>query len=508
MLQSKTYSPEPSGSAPRLPPDALLQDGLFHFARADFWCFVELMFPVLHAGSKIIFSPYLELIASSLQRVEQGKYKRVLINLPPRHMKSVITSVLYPAWRLGREPADKFICISYSDDLAHDLSNSTRLVMRSPLYKKLFPATQLQKSSEDHIRTTKGGYRYATSVGSTITGFGADEIIIDDPLQPEDASSETKTQAYRSWLGSSVLTRFNDQTRGVLILVMHRLAPNDPSAHFEPTADLVLRLPLIAEVDEKAYSFNGRKIYSRKAGELLNPAQLDLPAIDRLRRMLPSHVFSSQYQQRPTLGGSGMYSVDKWPRYDAEKPPKFELAIHSWDVGATVSGNASVCTVWGLCKNAQEKDAIYLLNIIRLRIELPELLAAIKTANQRDRPALIVIDERGVGLGTFQFLHRDGFRHVVGSTATSDVLEREGQLGVRPSASKIDRFGKTIHMIADGRVLIPKRAPWLERFLAEVAGFPNLVDKDQVDSMTQVAGALDRVIFLARHRKSRQNDST
>jgi hypothetical protein len=107
----------------------------------------------------------------------QRRYRNVVINLPPRHMKSALASVLYPAWRLGCDPAVKFICISYGDDLAHDLSAQTRKIMRSPLYKQFFPSTVLDKSAVDHIRTTMGGYRYATAVGSDITGFGADEII-------------------------------------------------------------------------------------------------------------------------------------------------------------------------------------------------------------------------------------------------------------------------------------------------------------------------------------------
>ena len=106
-------------------------------------------------------------------------------------------------------------------------------------------------------------------------------------------------------------------------------------------------------------------------------------------------------------------------------------------------------------------------------------------------------------MGVCQMLWREGFEHLYGSTATADALEREGLPGLRPSVSKIDRFGKAILEISDQRVLIPTQATWLEVFLAEVAGFPNIPDKDQVDSMTQIAGNLDRVIYLARFHKGR-----
>ena len=108
-------------------------EALVTFARVDFWCFVELMFGVLYPGQKLVYAGYLELIATLLMRVGQRKFRYVIINLPPRHMKSALASILYPAWRLGCDPTVKFICISYGDDLAHDLSAQTRKVMRSPL---------------------------------------------------------------------------------------------------------------------------------------------------------------------------------------------------------------------------------------------------------------------------------------------------------------------------------------------------------------------------------------
>lgn len=266
-------------------------------------------------------------IATVLMRVGEGKYRRVIINLPPRHMKSILTSVLYPAWRLGRDPTAKFICISYSDDLAHDLSNLTRKAMRSPLYKLIFPGLRLDKQALDYIRTSQGGYRYATAVGSHITGFGADEIIIDDPIQPEDAVSESVTQHLREWVASSVLTRFNNPNRGALILVMHRLAPDDLSRAMEATADFVIKLPLIAEKDEPKVTYRGRTIFQRQSGEALNPGILDLEAIGMLKASIPPHVFASQYQQRPTAGGSGMLSVEKWRRYHLHKGGRFPGAM-------------------------------------------------------------------------------------------------------------------------------------------------------------------------------------
>lgn len=197
-----------------------------------------------------------------------------------------------------------------------------------------------------------------------------------------------------------------------------------------------------------------------------------------------------------------MLSIGRFGRYDPEEPPKFELLIYSWDIGATVTGNASVCTTWGLFRD-NGRDLIYLLNVQHLRLELPDVRDAIKAAGKRDRPALTILDERGVGLGVFQQLRREGYPHLVASTRTSEPLDREGSPGLRPNLSKIDRFGVAAMNIADGRVLIPTHAPWLEAFIYEVASFPNITDKDQVDSMSQLVGNLDVCIRRARLNRER-----
>lgn len=281
----------------------------------------------------------------------QGRFNRVVINLPPRHMKSLIVSIFYVAWRLGCDPTAKFLTISYGDDLAHDHSALTRKLMMSPLYRQIFPWTVLDKKAVDHIRTTQGGHRYATSVGSDITGFGADEIIIDDPMQPDDAASERSKERVRAWVQSSVLARFNDPRNGALILVMHRLAPDDLSATMKAQADLVLALPLVADkVEAFTSKSQGRLLMRRAPGDILNPARISDADVERLKASLPRHVWDGQYQQQPSVGGSGMLSIERFKRFDLAHPPHFELIIHSWDVGATIGGNASVCTKWGCCR--------------------------------------------------------------------------------------------------------------------------------------------------------------
>lgn len=301
-------------------------DALVKFARADFICFVEFTFSVLNPGQRLDYADYLDALTRLLMGVESGRYRRVLVNLPPLHMKSMIVSMLYVAWRLGRDPARRFITVSYGNDLAHDHSSLARALMKSPLYQRIFPGTVLDKSAVDYVRTTKGGYRYATSIGSDITGFGADEIIVDHPMQPDDAASERAKERVRSCVFNSVLTRFNDPTKGALILVMHRLAPDDLSATLEPTADYILKLPLVAEETEKL-TWKGKLIFHREPGDVLNPNRISLEEAQEIKASLPGYVWDGQYQQRPTAGGSGMLSIERFRRFDLAKPPRFELTI-------------------------------------------------------------------------------------------------------------------------------------------------------------------------------------
>ena len=150
-------------------------------------------------------------------------------------------------------------------------------------------------------------------MGSDITGFGADEIILDDLLQPDQAASESAKERVRSWVQSSVMTRFNDPNEGVLIIVEHRLAPDDLSATLEATGlYFPLKLPLIAEEAEH-FTRLGRTLMRRKPGDVLNPARMSKEQANELQKTLARHIFLSQYQQRPEAGGSGMLEVEQSP---------------------------------------------------------------------------------------------------------------------------------------------------------------------------------------------------
>jgi predicted phage terminase large subunit-like protein len=470
---------------------ALTLSELTALARADFATFVELAFPILHSNEPLVWAQYIELIAVVLQGCAKGRHRRLLINLPPGFLKSMLVSIFYVAWRLGGNPSAKFICISYGDDLAHYLSMRTRDLMMSALYRKIFPGTVLLKKAEDLITTTKGGYRYATAVGSDIMGFRADDIILDDPLQPDDAVSAVKKQAVIDWIQQSVLSRFKDPTKGVLIAVMQRLAPDDPSGLLEQQGAFSIKLPLIAETPEK-YTARGKIIFRRETGDLLNPSRMTIKDVEELKRQIPPHVFISQYQQRPVSSGSGMCTISKLRRY--KNAPPFDLKIHSWDIAATPEGNYTVCTKWGAAKVADLGDVVFLTDVVRIRAEIPDVREAIIMHDKLDKPDLIVMDGIGVGLGLYQDLRQRGFLHIFSSRDVSNLSQ----------AKKVERFGKALLYMYDGKVRFPETAPYIDSLFEEFSAFPSGKFDDQVDSVAQLATTMGNCLMFARqkHRPS------
>jgi phage terminase large subunit-like protein len=219
---------------------------------------------------------------------------------------------------------------------------------------------------------------------------------------------------------------------------------------------------------------------------------MTLEQLERLKREISNHAFASQYQQRPVFGDSGMCSIDRLARYDT--PAKFELIIHSWDIGATIDGNPSVCTKWGIAVDSVGRDNFYLTDVVRLKLEIPDVRAAIKAHDKLDKPDLIAIDHRGAGIGVWQELRKAGYRH----------LYHAGKDG-NSNDSKIDRFGKALLNMYDGVVKFPISGVFLDDVLYALATFPELKEFDLIDSITQLVAFMPRALMLARQKHRPMN---
>lgn len=427
-------------------------------------------------GSTYVYGAHLDLIADRLDRVRRGELRRLIINIPPRNLKSISASVALPAFILGHDPTKQIICASYAQDLADKHASDCRAVMQSEWYQKTFPTRIAGRKARNDFTTLKGGGRMATSVGGVLTGRGADIIIVDDPLKPEQALSEPIRIGVNRWFDNTLLSRLNDKENGAIIIIMQRLHADDLTGHvLEQEGWEIISLPAIAEEDE-AYEYKmigGRRLFTRKKGQALHPEREPLETLHKLKATLGEYNFAGQYQQRPAPEGGGLVKVEWFPRYE-RLPSTFDLIIHSWDTASkpTELADYSVCTVWGVLD-----DKMYLMNVLRDKLDYPKLKQTIRNYSLSYNPDVILIEDKASGIQLIQELKSEGMWNVE---------------GVAPAGDKTMRLHAQTPRIEAGLVLLPKEAPWLEEFLKEMTTFPYGKHDDQVDSTAQ---ALRHMVF-------------
>src|SRR6478609_7679135 len=200
--------------------------------RSDLGYFAERCFYELNPQAAFLMSWHLEVIAAKLAAVREGKIRRLIINLPPRHLKSLMASIAFPAWCLGHDPSAQILSVSYAQDLADKLARDCRSIMMSPWYRQMFP-TRLapHRQAVQEFITTRQGYRLATSTGGVLTGRGADIILIDDPVKPQEALSDAQRQSANEWYDHTLYSRQNDKRRSAIVMIMRRLHEDDPVGH-------------------------------------------------------------------------------------------------------------------------------------------------------------------------------------------------------------------------------------------------------------------------------------
>src|ERR1700747_21849 len=258
--------------------------------RSDFGFFAQRCFSELNPQAAFAPNWHLEIIAAKLTAVREGKIRRLIINLPPRHLKSLMASIAFPAWCLGLDPTVQILCVSYAQDLADKLARDCRSIMISPWYRQIF-ATRLapHRPAVQEVITPRQGYRLATATGGVLTGRGADIILIDDPLKPEEALSDAQRQVANEWFDHTLYSRQNDKRHGAIVIIMQRLHEDDLVGHVlaqEPWE--VLSFPAIAEADEvhRIETVWGPRCFRRRHGGALHPDREPLGTLDCIRRTI------------------------------------------------------------------------------------------------------------------------------------------------------------------------------------------------------------------------------
>jgi hypothetical protein len=282
----------------------------------DFVGFLGKSFATVAPDRAFLMSWHLDLLAEHLEAVRRGEITRLMVNMPPRSLKSLTVSVAWPAWLLGKAPNTKIMAASYAQMLAEKNSMDCRAVMQSRWYQALFPATRLSREqNEKHkFTTTKRGMRMATSIWGSATGEGGDVLIADDPMNPLQAQSPATRQMVRDWFDHTFTTRLDDKRNGAMVLVMQRLHVEDVCGHLlERGGWEHVCLPALS--DRPQSWFIGGRCFARGAGEPLHEAREDADLIERARHDLGSLQFAAQYQQAPLAAENGMVKLEWFGRY-------------------------------------------------------------------------------------------------------------------------------------------------------------------------------------------------
>jgi predicted phage terminase large subunit-like protein len=432
--------------------------------RDDFPAFLRASFNALEPNKTFEPNWHQEAISETLVQ-SKGKQTQVFINAPPRSLKSFQVSVAWVAFTLGHDPTHKFICASYSRDLANNLGAQCRTLMQTDFYCRLFN-TRLRKITEDELVTTENGYRLSTSVGSTLTGLGGDTLIVDDPLNASDAYSETQRKTQNTWFTDTLSSRTNDKRTAAIFVVCQRLHQEDLTGMLIEKGWKGLVFPAIAPRDTLIEA--GRFKHFWKEGEPLQPRE-SLALLADLKRQLSPAAFAAQYMQDPVPEAGNLLKRDwlKWYEIPPSRQPGDQVVL-SIDTAIKIkpTSDYSVCLAF-LVRN---KNEYYLIDIWRRKVDFPQLCAETTALAAKHRPNAILIEEQASGSPLIDQCRRNGLTGIVGRRAVVDKKTRMN--------------GETAKLEA-GSLILPKSAPWLDEFVMELLAFPGGKHDDQIDALSQ-----------------------
>lgn len=431
-------------------------------AQDNFMDFVYQMWPGFINGA------HHKVMAKKFQEIADGKCKRLIINMPPRHTKSEFASYLLPAWFLGKYPDKKIIQCSNTAELSVGFGRKVRNLVGSDVYHKIFPEVGLRADSKAAGRwdTNKGGTYFAIGVGGTVTGKGADLLIIDDPHSEQEAAiaasnPEVYDKVYE-WYSSGPRQRL--QPGGAIVVVMTRWSLKDLTGR-------ILKSSIERDGDEWEIINFPAILPSDKP---LWPAFWPLTELLALKEELPVSKWNAQYQQSPTSEAGALVKRDWWQKWEGDRAPPCEFIIQSWDTAFTKNERSdySACTTWGVFyKDEDKKDPhIILLDAYKERLEFPELKEQALIMYREWEPDACIVEAKAAGSPLIFELRRMGI-------PVSEFTPTRGN-------DKIARLNSVTDLFASGKVWAPGTR-WADEVIEQMASFPNSDHDDLVDSSTQ-----------------------
>ena len=434
----------------------------------DFATFLRLAWPVIEPATPFVGGLHIDAICDYLSAVSRGEVKRLIVNIPPRHGKSSLVSIFWPAWSWALNPQSRWLFASYSGALAVKHSLDRRALITSEFYRSYWP--QVELAGDQNLKTefanTARGVMTAVGIGGTVTGKGGDYIVVDDPHSALEAYSEADRKSTIRAVRGSIMTRLDSPAAGAIIVIMQRLHEQDVTGELLADGGWEhLCLQSIAESRGTISLPSGRKI-ERGEGELLNPQRFPPPILDGIRSSIGSAAFAGQYQQRPTPAG-GLIFKPEWWRFYVPGSVQFERVAISVDAafkGAESSDFVAI-QAWGFVGPRS-----YLIERDTERRGFVATKHAIKAMAMRYAGPAVVIEDAANGPAIIEELRREF-----------------SVIAVTPKVGKTARAEACTPDIEAGNVYLPDPAgaPWVESLIDLAAKFPRVANDDDIDAMTQ-----------------------
>ena len=438
--------------------------------------FVHRAWPILEPVTPLQWNWHLDLLCDYLTAVARGQIRRLIINVPPRSMKSLLCTVFYPVWRWCTEPQRRFMFVSYSEELSSDHSVFRRNVLSSQRYRS--GCGRLVRFAKDqNLKTqyenTRRGVMFSTSINGSATGKGCDELIVDDPMNAKKAFSDQERENTNRNFDATFRSRLNDPSKGVIIVIMQRLHDEDLTGHLlrrEPKAWTHLKLPAEFERDESwAFPVSACAPKQVKAGDLLWESRFTREVLDDLKTALGSWSYAGQYQQNPAPLQGGVIQRE-WIQYYRELPSAASMRwVQSWDCSFkdTKESDYVVGQVW-----VQVGAYYYLVDQVRERMDFVRTRQAIQQMTAKHPQATTkLIEDKANGPAVISSLRSE----IPGITAFD------------PADPKIGRLNAVSPLFEARNIWLPEpsRASWVGDFIEELTHFPKAAHDDQVDACTQ-----------------------
>ena len=440
-------------------------------AKKKFSEFVKQAWPIIEPNTPLQWNWHLDVMCDHLQAVREGKIKNLIINIPFRLSKSIICSVLYPAWVWLSDPAHKFVGTSHTHKTVLENSIKMRRVVVSDWYKSFFPGGfNLVKDTESYFTNNYSGHRQSYSVETSVTGITANTLIIDDPMTTETASSKLERERIERTIAFDFMTRLTPPGKGACIIVMQRLHTEDTSGKYlkDDAWDRIV-IPAVWDGDNRSKTSLGFKDPRQEIGESIFPEYMTDEFISSTKLNNGNQFFASQLQQRP-VAAEGSIIHYEWIKTYKELPEVVKYSISCDTAIKTGTNNDySVIQLWAQCESG-----FYLVDMIRKKLEYPALKAVIQAFYDQNPASEMIIEDKASG----QQLTQD-FKSFSKIPVIPVIPGRD-----MPS-KKDERLQLVSGLFEAGKIYIPERAPWKLDFMQEICEFGYQPHDDIVDATTQ-----------------------